>query len=202
MQRISSNPLLEPPETLIKAALCGLCIFLGRLSGVPPATLGWTAENAWAQAAWGALAGVGLGLFFYAASRWVVARTGTRYYSPALVELIAPRTAAELGWIALALIPAVLLEELLFRSLLVGGLAPIAPLPLLVAASALLFGLMHSPQGVWGMAGATAAGVLFGALFLAAGSLVLPLAAHYATNLVQLGIALGEGKRDEVKSEE
>jgi membrane protease YdiL (CAAX protease family) len=191
------NPLLEPLEAFAKLALSGLCIFLGWLSGVPPAALGWTAERAAALAAWGILAGAGLGLLFHAASRWVVARSGTRYYSPALVELIAPRSAAELGWIALAMIPAVLLEELLFRSLLVGGLGPLAPLPLLVVASALLFGLMHSPQGAWGMAGATAAGVLFGALFLASGSLVLPLAAHYVTNLVQLAIALREKGKGE-----
>ena len=191
------NPLLEPLETLVKAALCVLCILLGWLSGVSPAALGWTTARPAAQAAWGALAGAALGLLFYAASRWVVARAGTRYYSPALVELIAPRSGAELGWIALAMVPAVLLEELLFRSLLVGGLSPIAPLPLLVVASALLFGLMHSPQGAWGMAGATLAGVLFGLLFLAAGSLLLPLAAPYATNRVPLGSVLRERVRSE-----
>jgi membrane protease YdiL (CAAX protease family) len=46
------------------------------------------------------------------------------------------------------------------------------------------------------MAGAALAGVLFGWLFLAAGSLLLPLAAHYATNLVQLGIALREIEKE------
>lgn len=186
------NPLLEPAEVLGKTALVALCGALSWLSGVPAQTLGWTTARAGEQAAWGAALGTGLGLLFYAASRWVVARTGTRYYSPALVDLIAPRSARELALLALVMIPAVLLEELLFRSLLIGGLTPIAPPLLLVAVGALLFGLMHSPQGIWGMAGATAAGALFGALFLAAGSLVLPLVAHYVTNLVQLAIALRE----------
>jgi membrane protease YdiL (CAAX protease family) len=65
----------------------------------------------------------------------------------------------------------------------------VAPAWALVLCAGVIFGLLHLPQGAWGMTGAALAGVLFGALFLASGSLLLPLAAHYVVNVVQLGFA-------------
>jgi membrane protease YdiL (CAAX protease family) len=50
----------------------------------------------------------------------------------------------------------------------------------------LLFGLMHWPQGGWGIAGATLVGVFISILFLGTGSLWAALAAHYALNVHQL----------------
>jgi membrane protease YdiL (CAAX protease family) len=49
-----------------------------------------------------------------------------------------------------------------------------------------LFGLMHWPQGGWGVAGATSVGVLLSFLFLGTGSLWAAMAAHYAMNVHQL----------------
>jgi membrane protease YdiL (CAAX protease family) len=60
-----------------------------------------------------------------------------------------------------------------------------------------LFGLLHSPQGVWGMAGAALAGILLGLLFLAAGSLLLPCIAHYVANMMQIGVAYRARVRSE-----
>jgi membrane protease YdiL (CAAX protease family) len=183
------NPLLQPADLLLRVLLVGLCVLLGWFSGLPAATLGWQLPNAGAQIVLGVAIGLLLALAIYLSTRILVARTGYRHYSPLLVELLAPRTRAELALIALALIPTVLLEELLFRSLWIGGLSPLLPPPLLILAGALLFGAMHSPQGAWGMAGAALAGLLFGALFWAAGSLLLPLVAHYVANLAQLAAA-------------
>ncbi len=87
------------------------------------------------------------------------------------------------------MVTVVLLEELLFRSLLVGGMTPLLPGPLLVLSVGIVFGLLHSPQGTWGMAGAALAGVILGALFLLAGSLLLPSIAHYVANMVQVSVA-------------
>jgi membrane protease YdiL (CAAX protease family) len=184
-----SNPLLHPLETLVRLALIAACIGLGLLSGLSPAALGWTLVDGWRQAAWGAVAGLLLGAVFLLATRWMVQRTGERFYSPLVLELIVPKDPREFVLTALAMVTVVLLEELLFRSLLIGGLAPIAPAPLLAVLFGVLFGLLHSPQGAWGMAGAGLGGVFLGGLFLLSGSLFVPCMAHYAANMLQLGVA-------------
>lgn len=72
-------------------------------------------------------------------------------------------------------------EELFFRGLL----APV----LGVVLSSLAFGVLHQVRGrarwVWA-AWATAMGLLFGALFLGTGSLLGPILAHAAINVVNL----------------
>jgi membrane protease YdiL (CAAX protease family) len=183
------NPLLHPLETLVRLGLIAACVGLGLLSGLEPAALGWTLDDSVGQTVWGVAAGLGLGLLFLLATRWVIRRTGQRYYSSLVIDLIVPKNRRELALTALAMVSVVLLEELLFRSLLVGGLAPLLPSPWLAVGFGVLFGLLHSPQGLWGMAGAALAGVILGLLFLAAGSLLLPCVAHYVANMVQVGIA-------------
>lgn len=183
------NPLLQPVDLVLRLLLIAVCVFLGWLSELPPAQLGWQWPNAAVQVALGVAIGLALAVTIYASTRLLVARTGHRCYAPLLVELLAPRSRTELVAIAFALVPTVLLEELLFRSLWIGGFALLLPPLLLIVAGGLLFGLMHGPQGVWGMAGAALAGLLFGLLFLSAGSLLLPVVAHYVANLAQLAAA-------------
>jgi membrane protease YdiL (CAAX protease family) len=194
--RPESNPLLHPLETVVRLMLIVACIGLGWMSGLDRTVLGWTAAHAWAQTAWGVLAGLVLAAVFLVATRWVVKRTGERYYSSLVIELIVPRDRREFLLTALAMVTVVLLEELLFRSLLVGGLTPLLPGPVLVVGFGILFGLLHSPQGTWGMIGAILAGIILGALFLLAGSLLLPCVAHYVANMVQVGVAYGERVRE------
>jgi membrane protease YdiL (CAAX protease family) len=72
-------------------------------------------------------------------------------------------------------------EELFFRGLLATTFG--------VVASSLAFGLLHQMRGRvrWLWAGwATVMGLLFGSLFLATGSLLGPLLAHAAINIVNL----------------
>lgn len=194
--RPDANPLLHPLETVVRLVLIAVCVGLGWLSGLEAQVLGWVFADALAQLLWGSLAGVLLGAAFLHATRWVVRRTGARYYSPLVLDLIVPKSLRELALTALAMIGVVLLEELLFRSLLVGGLSPLLPAPLLVGVFGLLFGLLHSPQGAWGMAGAAAAGIVLGVLFLVAGSVLLPCAAHYLANMVQVGVAFRQRGRE------
>jgi membrane protease YdiL (CAAX protease family) len=200
--RPERNILLLPGENLARLALLGFCVLLGLLSGLPPAQLGWTLEPLLPQIGWGLLIGVSLAFLLAAATRLLVVRTGRRFYSTTVLEIIVPRTGRELVGVLVMMVPVVLLEELLFRSLLLGGLQPIAPVALLLAATGIVFGLMHSPQGVWGMAGAGLAGVGLGMLFLWAGSLVLPVVAHYAANVVQIGIAMRTGLSPGLDAEE
>ena len=187
--RPPSNPLLHPLETLVRLALIAGCIGLGWLSGLDPSVLGWTAADPLTQVVLGALSGAALGAVFLFTTRWVVKRTGGRYYSPLVLDLIVPKDRCEFLLTTLAMVTVVLLEELLFRSLLVGGMTPLLPGPLLVLAVGVLFGLLHSPQGAWGMTGAALAGIILGALFLFAGSLLLPCAAHYTANMIQVSVA-------------
>ena len=193
--RPPSNPLLHPLETVVRLLLIAGCIALGWLSGLDWPVLGWTAPDPWAQIALGILIGATLGTLFLFATRWVVKHTGERYYSPLVLDLIVPKDRRELVLTALAMVTVVLLEELLFRSLLVGGMTPLLPGPLLVLGVGILFGLLHSPQGTWGMAGAALAGMILGALFLLAGSLLLPSIAHYVANMVQVSVAYHERAR-------
>lgn len=72
-------------------------------------------------------------------------------------------------------------EELFFRGLLAATFG--------VIVSSLAFGLLHQMRGRvrWAWAGwATVMGLLFGSLFLATGSLVGPLLAHAAINVMNL----------------
>ena len=188
------NPLLIPGETLIRLLLIVVCIGLGYLSGRPPAQLGWRFDHALRDALWGVVGGLAAAGLIIVLTRLVVARTGHRFYRTTLLRLIVPRTGRQVGWVLLALVPVVLVEELLFRSLLIGGLAPIVPATWLVLLVGIGFGTLHSPQGLWGMAGAAAAGVALGWALLATGSLVMPVVAHYVANGAQLIIAyrLGE----------
>ena len=190
--RPPSNPLLHPLETLVRLLLIAACIGLGWLSGLDWPVLGWTAANPWAQVVLGVLGGTALGAVFLLTTRWVVKRTGERFYSSLVLDLIVPKSRREFLLTTLAMVTVVLLEELLFRSLLIGGMTPLLPGPLLVLSVGIIFGLLHSPQGTWGMAGAALAGVILGALFLLAGSLLLPSIAHYMANMIQVSVAYRE----------
>ncbi|RME63439.1 MAG: CPBP family intramembrane metalloprotease, partial [Caldilineae bacterium] len=166
------------------------CIGLGVLSGQGPAQLGWRITHFNRELAVGLAVGLALALFFHRATLGVMRFTGERYYSPLVVESVMPRDGREFVWVLLAFLPAVLLEELLFRSLLLGGFMFLAPPGLLLVSWSVLFGLLHSPQGLWGMVGAGLAGLIFGLLFLWQGGLLAPFVAHYLANVVQVGLAM------------
>jgi len=76
-------------------------------------------------------------------------------------------------------------EELFFRGLVVGGLARVLPPPLAVVLGALVFALFHPvpDRRAWAYPlYVFLAGLLFGAFYLATGSLVPGILAHYLTN--------------------
>ncbi len=111
--RPSSNPLLEPADNLLRIGLVFVCVALGWLSGVSSATLGWVLISPLKQTLLGIAIGLLLALFFYVATNCVVALTGHRFYSTTLLDLIAPYSRREFAAVAIALVPSVLLEELL-----------------------------------------------------------------------------------------
>lgn len=192
--RPDRNLLLIPAENVVRLGMIGACIGLGVLSGLSAAQLGWVWPQATDPLIRQLLAGIGWGLalalLFYLVTRWVTARTGERFYSDVVIAYIVPANGRELLLIGVVMVGVALLEELLFRSLLLGGFMSIAPAWILVLGIGLLFGLMHSPQGLLGIIGAGLAGVIFGLLFLFSGSLLLPLIAHYVANMAQVGMAM------------
>jgi len=192
------NLLLLPAENLVRLAMIAFAIFLGRLSGLSGAQLGWAGSQLWRQLFVGLGWGIVLALFFFWTTRWLLHHGGERYYSAVIIQAIAPKNVRELIAVLLAMFPVVLLEELLFRSLLIGGFQLLFPTAALVIGWGIFFGALHSPQGIWGMIGAGFAGVVLGAIFVYTGSLIAPLVAHYVTNSVQVvqAMRLGYGNRN------
>ncbi len=182
------NLLLLPAENALRAAVLVICLLLGRGSGLPPETLGWQIPNAGSQIVTGTLAGLGLALIFVGMGRFVTRYTDTRFYR-SILELVVPRSRREVGLLPFALLLSVLFEEVLFRSLLIGGLSPLLPTAWLIIGFSVLFGLLHSPQGMWGIVGAGTAGAIFGLMFVWHQSLLTPLVAHFVANGVQIWLA-------------
>jgi len=101
---------------------------------------------------------------------------------------LAPGTAGE--WVLLlgvALPVVAVFEEALFRGALVGALgAGFAVDPwLLAAGSSVAFGLGHGAQGRLGVVVAGALGLALAGLFVATGSLLVPVVAHYVVNAAE-----------------
>ena len=182
------NILLLPAENALRALVLFVCILLGRGSGLPPETLGWQIHNAASQLFAGFLTGLCLAFLFFAVGRLVTGIAPASFYRP-ILALVLPRSRKEALLLPFALILSVLFEELLFRSLLIGGLSPLLPTAWLIIGFSFIFGLLHSPQGLWGIIGAGAAGAVFGLLFIWQQSLLAPLVAHFVANAVQIWLA-------------
>lgn len=183
------NLMLSWPENVFRLGLVGVCLLLGLTLGPGAAALGLRTAQPAADVALGLACGLALSLVV-AAAGWLIVRVwGTDVYNDALLRAILPRSRWEWTGLLLVLLPAALLEELLFRALPLAGLSwLIAPRWLLWPLS-VGFGLLHWPQGSWGVVGATLAGIVFGLLFLFTDSLWVPVAAHYILNVTQLILA-------------
>jgi membrane protease YdiL (CAAX protease family) len=183
---VRENLLLAPVENMVKVVLVLGCVGLGLLSGASVKQLGWTLDNGWRDLALGLLAGLLTQLAANGITLAAIKRWGKDIYSPVVMKNIMPRTRIEWVLVPAALLLAVVLEELLFRSLLIGGLSITVPLPVLVVGFAAIFGLMHSPQGTLGVFLTGVLGMWLSLLFIWSGGLLLPLTAHYVINFLQL----------------
>lgn len=114
--------------------------------------------------------------------------------SDRLRAAMAPESLGE--WILLlcvALPVVAAFEEALFRGALVGALAvgfAVEPW-LLAVGSSVVFGLGHGAQGRFGIAVAGGLGLALAGLFVAAGSLLVPVVAHYVVNAVEFAVHEG-----------
>lgn len=105
-----------------------------------------------------------------------------------LRELLTPDSPR--GWLALLVVVLPLVaatEELLFRGVLVGGLAAGFGLPVwgLAAASSVAFGLGHGLQGEAGVVVTTGLGFALAAAFVLTGSLLVVIIAHSLVNVLE-----------------
>ncbi len=189
---LNYNPLLHPLENVGRVVFIGLCLLLGWLSGLSFERLAWTDPAPLANAAIGLLAAGVLQELNHQGTRWIVRARGRDAYSPGMLQAMLPHSGREWGLSVAALLPAAFGEELLFRSLLLGGFSVFANPWALAAVFAFLFGLVHLPQGRWGIVGASLLGFALSALFIWRWSLVACTLAHYGINLAQLVRAEGE----------
>ncbi len=190
-----SNLLLSLPDNLLRLALVGLCVWLGVRLGPGPAALGLATGTIPGDLALGFAAGLFLAASLGAAGNLAVRRWGQGVYSNRLVQCILPVDAREWPGVLAALFPAAGLEELLFRWLPLAGLAWLISPWWLLWPLAVFFGLLHWPQGWWGVAGTFLAAIYLSLLFLITGSIWPPLIAHYLMNVSQLLLAKATGLR-------
>jgi membrane protease YdiL (CAAX protease family) len=192
---VDFNLLLLPAENVLRIGLVVAALILGWLSGLPREQLGWISQAPLIDIAIGLAAGIAIQVPLNGLTAWAIRRFGPHIYSPVVMRSIVPRSREQWAPVLLALFPSVLVEELLFRSLLLGGLSVVFPVWALVGATALLFGWMHSPQGRLGMVLTAAVSLLLAGLFLWRGSLLPALMAHYVVNLMQLVLAYHHPER-------
>lgn len=180
------NLMLSPVENGFRLLLIVLCLALGWLSGLPPARLGWTTPSPETDILIGLVLGVAIQSALHPIMRWAVAHFGKQVYSPVIMLNILPETRREWILVPLALAPAALVEELLFRSLLLGGLSVLWPAVILAAGGSLLFGVMHAPQGSLGIVATGTIGLVLSVVFLWRWTLLCVFVMHYTINVLQL----------------
>ena len=186
---IETNILLSPAESVARLVFVGICFFLAWLSGVSPEQLGLVIDNPWRIVGWGFGLCIVIQLLINLITTQTIKIFGREIYSPWLIQNILPRRSGEWPLIALAFIPPVLMEELLFRTLLIGVFRDIIALPLLVLVTSIVFGLMHQPQGKLGMMITGVINVIFCVLFIWSGQLLLTFIVHYTVNCLQVVFA-------------
>jgi membrane protease YdiL (CAAX protease family) len=189
------NLLLTLPDTLLRLVLILVCIALGLWLGPGVGALGWRTDRLVQDALIGAAAAVLLAPGFMWVGYVVVRRWGPEIYDNRLLRAIVPVNRGEWFGVVLALAPAAVLEELLFRSLPLGGLTWLASPWVLMWPFSLLFGLMHASQGQWGLVGTALMGLLLSALFLYTGSIWAPIVAHWLLNVTEVTLAQRQGLR-------
>jgi membrane protease YdiL (CAAX protease family) len=112
--------------------------------------------------------------------------------------LLPESTARDYIWFGILCITAGVCEECLFRAFLMHYLAS-APwhLPLAIALilSGGVFGLNHLYQGLSGMAASAVLGVVFGLIFIATGSILLPMVLHALVDLRALALVIAARPR-------
>jgi membrane protease YdiL (CAAX protease family) len=102
-----------------------------------------------------------------------------------------PATPAEMRRFTWVGITAGIVEELVFRGYFVWSLSLVAPAWVAIIVSAVAFGIGHAYQGPAGILKTGLAGLVFGGLYLLAGSIWVPMFVHAALDVIQGGVVYG-----------
>lgn len=189
------NILLNPAENGFKLVFTALCLGLAWLSGLPPRAFGlsYDAPTLARDFLIGLAVGVFAQLIVNIGSEAAVKAFGDNIYNDLVMRNITPREdATTLTWLAVggAMVIAVLVEELLFRGLLLSGFGWLLGggvwYIILTFALSILFGSLHLPQGRLGVYGAGLLSVFLSALFLLTGGLLAPIVSHFVINILQV----------------
>jgi hypothetical protein len=183
------NLLLEPGETIFRLVLIVACYFLGVLSGLPPAVLGWTPHISPVWLVICPAIAAAMQVCINRSVSYARQRFGNEIYSSRVMRSMLPRGRRQWPLIVAALFPAVLFEELLFRSLLIGGFSLLFPPILIALITAPLFGWMHAAQGKWAIVVAGFISFILSLLFIWQRSLVIPFLVHYMLDALQIAYA-------------
>lgn len=121
----------------------------------------------------------------------MIRRRGTPLPVAGDFALLLPETPAERRLAGLVAVGAGVSEEVLVRGLLIAfGVGALGLPPLIAAAAAtVLFGLVHFYQGWLGMLATTVLGAVLAGLYLATGSLLLPIILHVLIDVRALLLA-------------
>lgn len=183
------NPLLHPAESLFRIALIVVCGLLMWRSGLPAEQFGFVSVEIRRDLLLGIFVGVAIVWAVNVISFLVVSETTAGFYSKNALFSMRPHSFQQMLLTVPAALPAAALEELLFRGMLIGGFSMWFPASLLVLATAVLFGILHVAQGVWGMALTGLIGLVFGILYVWSGSIWFVLVMHWVMNLNQFVVA-------------
>lgn len=113
------------------------------------------------------------------------------HYSMVLSEIMLPKTGREKRWFTAVSVSAGIGEEIIYRGFafyLISNIFPELHTYLLPLAGGVIFGAAHSYQGLSGSLKTGLLGILFGALYIASGSLlpgiILHFTADFAANFI------------------
>ncbi len=101
------------------------------------------------------------------------------------IGLFLPSTTRELRGFVGVSVTAGVVEEIVYRGFVLWYLATFMPLWAAIGLSSLAFGLAHSYQGFHGMWRTAAVGTAMAVLFVASGSIWLPIIAHALFDVIQ-----------------
>ncbi|WP_137289581.1 CPBP family intramembrane glutamic endopeptidase [Natronorubrum halophilum] len=179
-------------QGLFAIVLIGAVIY----AGIPADALGIEFSRSFLER--GLVVGTASGLALYVANE-IGAAVSTRFgfdHDEDLRELLAPETLS--GWLALLVIVLPIIaffEELLFRAALIGALSAgfgISPW-LLAVGSSVAFAAGHGMQGSVGVVITGLLGFVLAAIFVATGSLLAVVVAHYLINALEFAVHEGVG---------